>query len=137
VVAAAFTAALISAPAGAVAADLARGYFGGIDVVSTDAGRTALGVRGTESSTGTAKISHEPSAVGAADQNAAALSLRVEGAGTAAQGIFFDAPAGTAGKIENLRIRGREVWTMRPDPAYPATDPHVIVTVRGRIIEAP
>jgi hypothetical protein len=91
-----------------------RAFFAGVDVVSADTTRTAFGVRGHESAAGTAKISHEPSAPGALDPNASVLSLRAEGA-TAAQGIFFDAPLGSSGKILNLRNGGREVLVLRAD----------------------
>ena len=135
---AALVAALVSSAV--TYASTSRLFAPGADVVSNDSSRTTLGVRGNEASTGTAKISHMPSAAGATDPNAAALSLRVEGDGVttpATQGVFFDAPAGTTGKLENWRIRGHEVLTVKPDPAYPPDDPHVIVTVRGKVVQAP
>src|SRR5436305_12315897 len=70
------------------------GAFTHVDVVSTDATTSALGVRGHEAGRGTIKATHEPSATDASDPNAAVLSLEVDGAGTASQGIFFDAPPG-------------------------------------------
>jgi hypothetical protein len=63
---------------------------------------------------GTVKISHEASSPEALDPNASVLSLRAEGA-TATQGIFFDAPLGSSGKILNLRNGGREVLVLRAD----------------------
>jgi hypothetical protein len=110
VVAAAVSAA-VAVPASAAAT---RAFFPGVDIVSDDTTRTAFGVRGHEASSGTTKISHEPSVPGALDPNASVLSLRAEGA-TAAQGIFFDAPLGSAGKILNLRNGGREVLVLRSD----------------------
>jgi hypothetical protein len=137
---AAIVAALVSSAVTFAAADATRLFAGGADLVSNDSSRTTLGVRGPQSSNSTAKVSHMPSAPGATDPNAAALSLWVEGDGTttpATQGLFFDAPAGTTGKLENWRIAGREVLTVKPDPAYPPSDPHVIVTVRGKVVQAP
>jgi hypothetical protein len=110
VVAAAVSAA-VAAPASVAAT---RAFFSGVDVVSQDTTRTALGVRGHEAAFGTVKVSHEPSAPGALDPNASVLSLRAEGA-TAAQGIYFDAPLGTAGKLLNLRNGGREVLVLKTD----------------------
>src|SRR4051812_22806686 len=104
---AAIVAALVSS-AVTFAADSTRIFGGGADLVSSDASRTTLGVRGPQAAQSTAKISHIPSAPGATAPNAAALSLWVEGDGAtpAAQGLFFDAPAGTTGKLENWRISG-------------------------------
>lgn len=136
---AAIVATIISAPTSVFAADMARGFFGGVDVQSTDTTRTTLGVRGTEAAVGTAKISHEPSAEGATDPNASVLSLRAESVGTngngptAAQGIFFDAPGGTTGKLLNLRIRGQEVFVLKAAPT--ASNPNrVILTINGPIV---
>jgi hyaluronoglucosaminidase len=111
-------------------ADMARGFFGGIDIVSTDPSRTTLGVRGTEAGLGTAKISHEPSAPGAADPNAAVLSLRTEGAGTAAQGIFLDAPSGSTGKALNFRQKGVEYLTLTPPD--PVTGAPAVLRLNGK-----
>jgi hypothetical protein len=108
------SAAVSAAVAAPVSFAAARGFYPGIDVVSSDTTRTAFGVRGHEAASGTTKISHEPSGPGARDANASVLSLRAEGA-TATQGIFFDAPLGSAGKILNLRNGGREILVLRPD----------------------
>jgi hypothetical protein len=123
VVAAAVSAA-VAAPASVAAT---RAFFAGVDVVSQDTTRTALGVRGHESAFGTVKVSHEPSAPGALDPNASVLSLRDEGA-TAAQGIYFDAPQGTSGKILNLRNGGREVLVLKPDGT---------LELHGRLVTVP
>lgn len=129
---AAIVAALIAAPA-AVAVDRTVGLFSRVDVVNTDPAVSTLGVRGHEAALGTAKISHDPSAAGATDPNAAALSLWVNGdssgATPAAQGIFFNAPQGTTGKLLNLRIAGQEVFVLKPDPLNPG---RVVLQLRGR-----
>ena len=135
---AAIVAALVSSAVSV--ADQSRLFSSGAGIVSSDSSRTTLGVRGSQAGLGTAKVSHMPSAPGATDPNASVLSMRVEGDGQtvpATQGLFFDAPAGTTGKLENWRINGREVLTVKPDPAYPPNDPHEIVTVRGKVVQAP
>lgn len=73
-------------------------------VVSTNPNDTAVGIRGAETGRGTMKITH----VGTGnDANASAISLLLGGAGTAAQGIFLDAPGdGTTGRLLNLRNGG-------------------------------
>ena len=91
------------------------GAFTHVDVVSTDTTTSALGVRGHETGRGTIKATHEPSATDALDPNAAVLSLAIEGAGTASQGVFLDAPAGTTGKLLNIRNGGREVLVLKAD----------------------
>ena len=123
VVAAAVSAA-VAAPASVAAT---RVFFSGADIVSQDTTRTTLGVRGDEAAAGTVKISHEPSGPGALDPNASTLSLRVEGA-SAAQGIFFDAPSGTSGKLLNLRNGGREVLVLEPDGT---------LVLHGRLVTVP
>ena len=67
---------------------------------------TALGVRGRESGKGTVKITHaKPDG---ADANASALSIALEGAGTAAQGIYIGNDAGnpTTGDLLHIRNGG-------------------------------
>ena len=77
-----------------------------LDVVSTNPLDTTVGVRGQEEGRGTVKITHQKPAN--PDPNAAALSLALEGAGTAAQGIFIGNDAGnvTTGHLLNLRNGG-------------------------------
>jgi hypothetical protein len=74
-----------------------------LNVIATNPQATAFGVRGHELGRGTAKITHVGTGT---DANASALSLLLSGTGTAAQGIFLDAPEGTTGKLLNLRNRG-------------------------------
>ena len=77
-----------------------------LDVVSTNPLDTTVGVRGQEEGRGTVKITHQKPAN--PDPNAAALSLALEGAGTAAQGIFIGNDVGnvTTGHLLNLRNGG-------------------------------
>lgn len=73
-------------------------------VVSTNPNDTAVGIRGAETGRGTVKITHSGTGN---DANASAISLLLSGSGTAAQGIFLDAPgAGTTGRLLNFRNGG-------------------------------
>ena len=94
-----------------------------VDVVSTNQHDTALGVRGREAGKGTVKITH--SKPDAADANAAALSIALEGAGTACQGIYIGNDAGnpTTGDLLNIRNGG------------PGTD-RLRLTAAGRLVLA-
>lgn len=81
------------------------------DDLGTDANPmdTTIGVTGYELGKGTVKINHIKPIAGTSgsDSSASVLSLRANGTGTAAQGIFFDAEdGGTTGKILNLRNAG-------------------------------
>ena len=77
-----------------------------LNVVSTNTNDTAVGIQGSETSRGTVKIIHLFDG-GASDSSASALSLRANGAGTAAQGIFFDAESGgTTGALIKMRNDG-------------------------------
>ena len=77
-----------------------------VDIVSTNAHDTALGVRGRESGKGTVKITHGKPDV--PDANASALSIALEGTGTASQGIFIGNDAGnpTTGDLLHIRNGG-------------------------------
>ena len=94
-----------------------------LDVTSTNQHDTALGVRGQEAGKGTVKITH--SKPDTADTNAAALSIALEGAGTACQGIFIGNAAGnpTSGDLLNIRNGG------------PGTD-RLRLTAAGRLVLA-
>jgi hypothetical protein len=74
-----------------------------LTVTSAGAGATALGVRAPTAGKGVIKVTH-PATPG--DGNASALSLLLTGAGSAAQGIFLDAPESTTGRLLNLRNGG-------------------------------
>jgi hyaluronoglucosaminidase len=124
----------LTASAATTAAQSTRLFGSGADFTSSDPARTTLGVRGVEAALGTLKVSHEPSAPGATDASAAAISIQDDGLGTRAQGIFYDAPGSTQAKILNLRLQGREVLTLVPDPTRPGK---VILRLDGRIEQAP
>ena len=77
-----------------------------VDIVSTNEQDTALGVRGRETGKGTVKITHgKPPG---SDANASALSIALEGAGTACQGIYIGNDAGnpTTGDLLHIRNGG-------------------------------
>lgn len=77
---------------------------------------TTVGISGYETSKGTLKISHNKpvAAVTGSDASASVLSLRANGAGTAAQGIFFDAEqvGGTTGRLMNFRQNGADTFAV-------------------------
>ena len=81
-----------------------------VTISSLKQDKTAVGITGQETALGTLKVTHDYP--GVSDANAAALSLRANGVGTAAQGIFFDAENSTTGKILNLRNNGVELFTL-------------------------
>ena len=84
-----------------------------VDIVSTNAQDTALGVRGRESGKGTVKITHGKPA--SSDADASALSIALEGAGTACQGIYIGNDAGnpTTGNLLHIRNGGPDAERMR------------------------
>jgi Hyaluronidase protein (HylP) len=82
-----------------------------LDIVSTNAQDTALGVRGRESGKGTVKITHaKPDTP---DADASALSIALEGAGTACQGIHIGNDAGNPTTGDLLHIRNGGAGTDR------------------------
>lgn len=85
-----------------------------LNITSTNANDTAVGINGQESSRGTVKIVHNYPGVD--DSSASALSLRANGAGTKAQGIFFDAEnGGTTGNLMKMRQNGVDQFIMSPN----------------------
>jgi hyaluronoglucosaminidase len=96
------TVAILHDPAGGAGDSSAEA----VDIVSTNPLDTTLGVRGREEGRGTVKITHEKPV--RSDANAAALSIALTGAGTAAQGIFIGNDAGnpTTGPLLNIRNGG-------------------------------
>jgi hypothetical protein len=79
---------------------------------------STLGVSGRELSRGTIKATHTGSGD---DGDASALSLNLAGTGTAAQGIFLDAPLSTTGKLLNLRNGGQQELVVTADGKALAT----------------
>jgi hypothetical protein len=85
-----------------------------LNVVSSNSNDSAVGINGTEITRGTLKVVHNYP--GQSDANASALSLRANGAGTAAQGIFFDAEdGGTTGNFMKFRNNGLDRFIMGPN----------------------
>lgn len=85
-----------------------------VNVTSTNANDSAVGIHGQEITKGTVKIVHDYP--GVSDANASALSLRANGAGTAAQGIYFDAEnGGTTGNLMRFRQNGVDQFIMSPN----------------------
>lgn len=84
-----------------------------LNVVSTNNNDSTVGINGAEVSRGTLKIVHNYP--GQSDSNASALSLRANGVGTAAQGIYFDAEnGGTTGNLMKFRNNGIDRFIMGP-----------------------
>jgi hypothetical protein len=84
-----------------------------LNVVSANPNDSAAGINGGEVSRGTLKVVHNYP--GQSDTNASALSLRANGTGTAAQGIFFDAEnGGTTGNLMKFRNNGTDRFIMSP-----------------------
>lgn len=78
---------------------------------STNPGATAVGINGYADSWGVVKVTHNKSGT---DTNASAISLLLNGTGTACQGIFLDTESGvtTTGKLINFRQNGTEVFVV-------------------------
>lgn len=81
-----------------------------LNVVSANPNDSTVGINGAETGRGTLKVVH--AYPGQDDANASALSLRANGAGTAAQGIFFDAEDGTTGNMMKFRNAGIDKFIM-------------------------
>lgn len=85
----------------------------GISAVCFNENSTCVGIQGHELGVGTLKVVHNYD--GVSDANASALSLRYNGIGTSAQGIFLDDDIGwAAGKMLNLRNNGTEFFVVGP-----------------------
>lgn len=85
-----------------------------LNITSNNTDDSAVGINGAEITRGTVKIVHNYP--GVADPNASALSLRANGVGTAAQGIFFDAEnGGTTGNLMKMRQAGVDQFIMAPN----------------------
>lgn len=101
-----------------------------LNITSTNVDDTAVGINGSEITRGTVKIVHNYP--GVADPNASALSLRANGVGTQAQGIFFDAEnGGTTGNLMKMRNAGVDQFIMAPNGGlYTRTNIQVGSTVQ-------
>ena len=77
-----------------------------VNVTSVDRNQSTFGIRGEETGNGTLKIIHKKPA--APDADAAAISLLMQGSGTAAQMIFGNTESGitTTGDLIDLRQNG-------------------------------
>ena len=101
-----------------------------LNITSTNPDDSAVGINGSEITRGTVKIVHNYP--GVADPNASALSLRANGVGTQAQGIFFDAEnGGTTGNLMKMRNAGVDQFVMAPNGGlYTRTNIQVGATVQ-------
>lgn len=86
-------------------------------MTSTNELDTTLGIRGVEAGRGTIKATHDKPPSGADDANASVLSIRANGVGTKAQGLFFDAEdvGGTSGHLQQWRQVGRQRYVVNAD----------------------
>ncbi|WP_232247198.1 hyaluronoglucosaminidase [Kitasatospora azatica] len=75
-----------------------------LNVVSSNPGTSAMYLSGTETGRGTLKIAHVGYADGS-DLNAAALSIDLQTAGTAAQGIYLTTTSGAPTKGNLIAVR--------------------------------
>lgn len=84
-----------------------------LNVVSDNSESSAMYLSGTETNRGTLKVAHRGRA-DASDASASALSIDLQVAGTAAQGIFVTGTAGpTSGNLLTLRNNGREDFVVK------------------------
>lgn len=91
---------------------LHTGNGAALNVVGQSGSVSTFQISGSEESVGTIKISHNGTGT---DANAAALSIDLDGAGTAAQGIFIDSTGGgTTGDILDLRDNGTQLLRLLP-----------------------
>lgn len=83
-------------------------------VRSTDEDNSAIGFVGQESDKGTVKITHNKSST--SDANASGVSVSLSGTGTAAKGIYIDAPdGGTTGNLIQARNNGADKFVVDKD----------------------
>jgi len=83
---------------------------------STNPGASCVQISGVETGRGSLKITH--TAAGG-DANASALSIDLQGAGTASKGIFVDSVAqGTTGTLLDLRNNGNQLFKFDSDPGF-------------------
>lgn len=81
------------------------------NVVSNNPNDSSFTVTGQELAKGTAKIVHVGQADGS-DSSASAISIDLQTAGTAAQGVYVDATSGTSGDLLKLRNSSVDVFVV-------------------------
>jgi hypothetical protein len=87
-----------------------------LSVVSRNPADTTAGVRGRQVGRGTLKVTHEkPRGARGNDAAAAAVSVKLEGAGTAAKGIFVDSAPATSGRLADVRNGGDHMFLVEAD----------------------
>ena len=97
-----------------------------MNAVSDNEDDSAAWIRGHEKDRGTVKITHEQP--GVSDANAAAVSIDLRGATTAARGIFIDAEVGSTGDPIAVRNGGAyDIFAVRDsgDPIIHNADPQL------------
>lgn len=83
-----------------------------MNITSANTAASSLQVTGVELSRGSIKVAHVGDA-GGLDGNASGISIDLQTAGTAAQGIFLDATTGaTTGKLIHLKNGGAEKFSI-------------------------
>lgn len=83
---------------------------------SSNSGASCVQVSGVETGRGSIKVTH--TAAGG-DANASGLSIDLQGAGTAAKGIFVDSVAnGTTGTLLDLRNNGNQIFSVITDATF-------------------
>lgn len=91
-----------------------NGFSSALNVVSDNAAASAVQVTGSETGRGSVKIAHVGQGDGS-DANASGVSIDLQTAGTAAQGIFIDSTTGgTTGKLLNIRNNGNAILQVTP-----------------------
>lgn len=87
-----------------------------LNVTSTNVGASAVQIGGVETGRGTVKITHTQAG---GDANASALSIDLQGVGTAAQGIHIDSVAqGTTGVLLDMRNNGNQLFKFGSDATF-------------------
>jgi len=85
-----------------------------LNVASDNPNASAMMVTGEETGRGTIKVGHVGRSDGS-DANASGISIALTTGGTAAQGLFVDAPQGTSGFLVQLRNSGARMFMVLPD----------------------
>lgn len=87
-----------------------------VNVTSSNPGASAVQVGGVETGRGTIKVTHTATS---GDANASGLSIDLQGAGTASQGIHIDSVAnGTTGALLDMRNNGNQLFKFQSDATF-------------------